>query len=105
MADFLHGGIIINEILPDPNSAASGGGARYDTDGSGTVKPTDEFIELANVSDQPIDISGWELWDQALGKWFTFPAGTILPPGGHAMVMVGAAEGPGPLTMGGPGQY
>ncbi|PID36569.1 MAG: hypothetical protein CR993_04255 [Rhodobacterales bacterium] len=96
MADALLGGIVINEILVDPNGAQN-----FDTDGNGTAAATDEYIELYNSSDSPIDISGLQLWDQGVGHWFTFPPGTILQPGGHAMVMSGVQPG-GSLPTGGP---
>ncbi|WP_299751717.1 hypothetical protein [uncultured Tateyamaria sp.] len=54
MPDELLGGIIINEILVDP----SGSTANFDTDGNGTADATDEYVELRNVSDTAIDISG-----------------------------------------------
>ena len=96
MADTLLGGIIINEILVDPN-----GGFNFDTDGNGTAHETDEYIELYNTSSVAIDISGLELWDHGVGNWFTFPSGTILQAGGHAMVMTGVQAG-GSLPTGGP---
>lgn len=95
MADSLLGGIIINEILVDPNGANN-----YDTDGSGTANATDEYVELYNSSGAAIDISGLQLWDQGVGHWFTFPPGTILQAGGHAMVMSGVQTG-GALPTGG----
>ena len=98
MADQLLGGIIINEILADPNSA---GGANFDTDGNGTANHTDEYVELYNASNGDIDISGLQLWDQGAGNWFTFPPGTILKAGAHAMIMAGVQAG-GSLPTGGP---
>ncbi|PPB80036.1 lamin tail-like protein [Albidovulum inexpectatum] len=97
MADTLRGGIVINEMLVDPN----GGAFNFDADGNGTAAATDEFVELANISNTPIDIGGLELWDAGVGKWFTFPAGTILQPGAHALVMTGLQPG-GSLPQGGP---
>ncbi len=96
MADTLLGGIIINEILVDPNGANN-----FDTDGNGTANHVDEYIELYNTSNAAIDISGVELWDAGAGNWFTFPPGTILQPGAHAMVMSGLQAG-GSLPTGGP---
>ncbi len=96
MADTLLGGIVINEILVDPNGASN-----FDTDGSGAANSTDEYIELYNTSGAAIDISGLQLWDQGVGNWFTFPPGTILESGGHAMVMSGVQTG-GNLPTGGP---
>lgn len=96
MADSLLGGIVINEILVDPNGASN-----FDTDGNGTAASTDEYVELFNSSNAPIDISGLQLWDAGVGNWFTFPDGTILQPGGHALVMTGVQSG-GSLPTGGP---
>lgn len=86
----LRGGIIINEILIDPNSTS---GANFDTDGNGTADATDEFVELYNQSTTDIDISGLELWDANAGNWFTFPAGTILVARSYAYVVVGTNGG------------
>lgn len=96
MADMLLGGIVINEILVDPNGAIN-----FDTDGNGTANATDEYVEIYNDSGSPIDISGLELWDAGVGNWFTFPPGTILQPGAHAMIMSGVQAG-GALPTGGP---
>jgi len=96
MADALLGGIIINEVLVDPNGANN-----FDTDGNGTAAAVDEYVELYNSSGAAIDIGGLELWDAGVGNWFTFPTGTILQPGGHAMVMSGVQSG-GSLPSGGP---
>ena len=96
MADMLLGGIIINEILVDPNGANN-----FDTDNNGTANSVDEYVELYNTSAVAIDISGLQLWDQGVGNWFTFPVGTILQPGAHAMVMSGVQMG-GSLPTGGP---
>jgi hypothetical protein len=90
------GGIIINEILVDPNGADN-----FDTDGNGTANSVDEYIELFNSSGSAIDISGVELWDQGVGQWFTFPPGSILQPGAHALVVSGVQSG-GALPTGAP---
>jgi hypothetical protein len=85
----LRGGIAINELLIDPNSAT----ANVDTDGNGIAADTDEFIELKNISSRPIDISGLELWDATAGNWFTIPEGSILQPGSHAVIITGVQSG------------
>lgn len=97
MADLLRGGIAINEILVDPTS----GSVNFDTDGNGTAAATDEFIELVNVSNSAISIAGLQLWDKGNGQWFTFPPGSVLQPGAHAMVMTGVQPG-GSLPTGAP---
>ncbi|MBU2982070.1 Hint domain-containing protein [Lentibacter algarum] len=95
MPDTLLGGIVINEILVDPNGVNN-----FDTDGNGTASNTDEFVEFYNTSGSAIDISGLEIWDQGVGNWFTFPPGTVLQPGAHAVVIVGVQAG-GSLPTGG----
>lgn len=92
----LLGGIVVNEFLADPN-----GTLNFDTDGNGTAAATDEYVEIYNSSASAIDISGLQLWDEGVGNWFTFPPGTILEPGAHAMVMSGVQTG-GALPTGGP---
>lgn len=97
MPDTLLGGIVINEILVDPN-----GSINFDTDGNGTAASVDEYVELYNTSGSAIDISGLQLWDQGVGNWFTFPPGTILQAGAHAMVLSGVQSG-GSLPTGAAG--
>ena len=60
------GGIVVNEILPDPAGPNQSG----------------EFVELFNTTGAPIDISGWSLQDEGNGTWYTAPAGTTIPAGG-----------------------
>lgn len=90
MADAIRGGIVINEIHPDPVISGVGG---FDTDGNGTVSALDEFLEFYNSSDDPIDMGGIELWDPGSGHWFTFPPDSVIEPGGFALVVVGVQAG------------
>ncbi|MTH64320.1 Hint domain-containing protein [Paracoccus shanxieyensis] len=90
MADALRGGLIINEIHPQP--VVSGGGG-YDTDQNGSVAATDEFVEFHNISDSAIDMSGLQLWDPGVGNWFTFPQGSVLPAGGFAILVTNIGSG------------
>lgn len=91
----LLGGIVINEILADPNSDSSSG-FNFDTDGSGSAETRDDFVELYNTSDAAIDISGLQLWDADSGNWFTFPDGSVLTAGAYAYVVSGSNGGPLP---------
>lgn len=59
--------VVINEILYEPISGDS----------------DDEFLELHNRTDAPVDLGGWSLSD---GVSFTFPAGTALAPRGYLVV-------------------
>jgi hypothetical protein len=75
-------GFIINEVLFDPP-----GGDAGDANGDGTRSPSaDEFIEFVNDSDQPVDLSGFTLYDatnlESGTPRHTFPDGTVVPPGG-----------------------
>ena len=76
--------MIINEILADPPSDLSG-----DSNGDGLRSATDdEFVELVNVSNDTVDLSGLTLSD-AYSARFTFPAGTALAPGQAVLVFGG----------------
>lgn len=76
--------VAINEILHRPSLANA------------------EFVELHNYSTlNTIDLGGWRL----VGYDYTFPAGTLLPPGGFLCVARNvpafqAAYGDGPLVLG-----
>ena len=48
-----------------------------------------QWIEVANRSGTPVDLSGWEFGD---GISFEFPAGTSLAPGEHACIARSAEE-------------
>lgn len=78
-------GVVINEILADPNDSSPSGG--FDTDGDGSVETSnDEFIELFNTTGTTVDISGWTITD-AGGGTFTFPVGATIPPNGFVTVV------------------
>lgn len=69
------GKVIVNEILAnEPGSSTAG-----------------EFIELVNVGDSAVDISGWTLSDGA-GVKHMFAGGTSLPAGG-VITVFGASSG------------
>jgi len=72
--------VILNEILAnEPGSSTSG-----------------EFVELVNVGNTSIDISGWVIRDTDSVR-HTFPAGTVLG-GGQAVVVFAGAAGIPPGT-------
>ena len=61
----------------------------FDTDGDGTVRDTDEFVELFNTSTtdtDTVDISGWTLGDDDDAS-FAFPQGTEIPPLGKVVLV------------------
>jgi hypothetical protein len=84
-------GFIINEVLFDPPTDISG-----DANGDGTRSASgDEFIEFVNDSDQPIDLSGYTLYDASSFASNTprhiFAGGTIIPAGGIYVLFGGGS--------------
>lgn len=88
-------GFRINEVLFDPPADLPG-----DANGDGVRSASeDEFIEFVNDSNQPVDLSGFTLFDATnldLGvPVHTFPAGTIVPPGGVYVLFGGGTPSGG----------
>jgi hypothetical protein len=82
--------IIVNEILYDPSNS----GLEGDANGDGVYSPSeDEFIEFINLSSQAVDISGYQIYDEATigtsDPRHLFPSGSIIPPGGVFVVFGG----------------
>jgi len=76
------GDVMINEVLADPATGA-------DINGDGTASATqDEFIELRNVTNVGLDISGYTLSDSVSVR-HTFPPGTVLATGEVIVVFGG----------------
>lgn len=60
--------VVINEVL------------------SHTDPPLEDAVELHNLTDAPIDLSGWYLSDSAIDpKRYRIPDGTVLPPRGYCV--------------------
>ena len=75
--------LVINEIHADPDATLG------DANGDGTRSASDdEFVELANTTDAPLDISGWTVAD-TVGVRHVFAAGTVLPAGEVTVVFGG----------------
>lgn len=85
--------LLITELHP---STAGGGPDRFvgpdhysDTNGDGFRHgASDEFFEVINLDDKPVDMSFWWTIDD-LGPRHIFPAGTVLQPGGVLVVFGG----------------
>lgn len=82
--------LLINEVLYDPSNSGLDG----DANGDGAyAQNEDEFIEFINLSSQPLDLSGYEIYDdenlQINTPNHTFPAGTVVPPGKCIVVFGG----------------
>ena len=84
--------IVINEILADPatDDVNTPDVIEGDANGDGIRSASsDEFVELANVTDGPIDLSGWTLGDDEANVTFTFPDGYVLPARSFVVVFGG----------------
>jgi secreted trypsin-like serine protease len=76
------GELLINEVLADP-------GVGNDFNGDGVASTTeDEFVELINIGDAALDLSGAIVSD-SFGARGTFPPDTELPAGGVLVVFGG----------------
>lgn len=94
------GEVIISEINATTNSSYPGSnpiGSAAPNPIVTTVAGRDEFIEIANTTNQAIDISGWYLQDED-GRTQGFPAGTILLPNTAAVIVGADRTGPGAVT-------
>lgn len=73
------------------SQAYGGGGAS-----TGTPTYTRDYVELLNVSNATVDVSGWALfYSSATGTFnntntFPFPAGTTIKPCGYLMIALGS---------------
>lgn len=68
-----HGQVVISEIMADNRTYPAPNGTCCD------------YVEVCNVSDAPVDLSGWFLTDHPDEVGYTFPQGTVLQPGGYAL--------------------
>jgi hypothetical protein len=74
----------INEYLADPPDGLAG-----DANGDGVRDSADdEFVEIMNRTDAPVDIGSFSISD-ADAQRFVFPAGTLIPAGEVAVVFGG----------------
>jgi len=85
-------GLVINELLYDP----LGVGGAWDVNCDGTTDESDdEFVELYNMGNDPVDISDWTLQSATLGLRHTFADGTTIPAGGALLIFGGGTPGLG----------
>lgn len=59
----------------------------------------DDWVELKNIGDAPIDVSGYVLSDNSDDHRYTLPAGSVIAPG--AYLTIGIATVPGGFGLGG----
>ena len=84
--------LVINELLADPAADDdTTPEVEGDANGDGTRDSSqDEFVEIANTGNQPLDLSGYTLTDEA-GDAYTFPEGAQVQPSEAAVVFGGGA--------------
>ncbi|MCH8045297.1 MAG: lamin tail domain-containing protein, partial [Planctomycetes bacterium] len=98
--------IVINEILFRPSAPIFESGRLPLTVAAGNAEPTsEEYVELYNNSEIPIDVSGWKF---TRGFSYTIPQGTIIPARGYLVVASDVTVflqkyGAVPLLVGGDG--
>ena len=88
--------LVINEILADPPAGIAGDANR---DGTGSTT-ADEFVELVNNSNAPVNVSGVVLSDAASNR-FTFPANTTLAANQAAVIFGGGSPPANDPSFGG----
>jgi len=74
------GQALINEIMPNPAADYNGDGRTHYGD--------DEYVEIVNAGNGALQLAGWTLSDGYAPR-HTFPAGTVVPPGGAIVVFGG----------------
>lgn len=83
-------GVYVNEVYHDNSTDTGIENAGWD--------PSVDFIELYNSTGSPVDISGWEIYDDTDddSKKFVVPAGTVIPAKGFLVydVFKGNPNGP-----------
>ena len=103
------------------DTAASTPGAANACDGTGPLEPDDEpaelsttlainevesngddtdWVEVANLTDAPIDISGWAIKDNDDTRTDVVPAGSVVPAGGLLVIDQQSATYPEGFTFG-----
>jgi len=77
--------LVINEVLPILNDVNTEDLA-FDANNDGVVNDDDDqFIEIINMEDFAVDMSGWTINDE-LAPRHVIPDGTVLEPGGVLLV-------------------
>lgn len=79
--------LVINEVLADPGTDDT----VNDTNGNSNTATEDEFVELYNPAENPVDVSGFTLED-GFDIRYIFPDGTVIP-GRTAFVIIGSPTG------------
>jgi micrococcal nuclease len=65
---------------------------RLDADGDDVENLNDEWVDVRNTGDAPVDLTGWRLRDESASHRFEFPAGFVLGPGAQVRVHSGCGS-------------
>lgn len=81
-----YGTVTVSEIIPVSDHVVIS-----EVSGRGATSQTDEFVELHNPTNQPVDLSGWMLqYKSATGSTysgtFVIPAGKVIPAHGYFLL-------------------
>ncbi len=68
--------MVLNEVLAHPFAG--------DWDGSGTADYMDEWVELYNLGDAPVQLGGWSIIDDT--RAYTLPLGVVIWPHSHLLL-------------------
>lgn len=63
----------------------------YDAEGNDNINLNGEWIEIQNISDQDVDMTGWKLYDESR-HCFDFPYGFVLEAGKSVKIYTGSGE-------------
>lgn len=81
MAESAHGAelsaLVLDEIYEDP--------------GGVTSEPEDEYLVFKNTAEEPLDLTGWTVENDA-GRSYTFPSGFTLEPGERVTLHSGVGD-------------
>ena len=69
----IQGRVVLSEILASNRTYPNADGRLLD------------FIELRNLTDGPVDISGYKLSDDGVSIGYIFPEGSVIPAGGYVL--------------------
>lgn len=65
------------------------GDVRTDPPGDESQALNEEWVEIDNRGDRPVDLTGWGVQDESSSHRFAFPAGFTLPPGASVRIHSG----------------
>ncbi|GAB3063732.1 hypothetical protein GCM10027079_33570 [Sediminivirga luteola] len=56
------------------------------------VETDEDWIEITNTGDQPVDVSGWVVKDDNDTRTLAFPEGSVVEPGGFLSILTGEGD-------------